>query len=161
MTTSANTVVVGCKLPAGIYMQGYVMETTQEPILGGGFRDVKIAVPKGPRVKINGNAAPQGSVPAGLVEGGYVLTHNVPKETADAWMAANKDSDMVRNKLIVVNARPESIVAQSRNNHSVLSGLERLNVAMKSEQGRTVPVDPRWPRSNNANLTAVATDDKK
>lgn len=161
MTTTSNVVTVGCKLPAGIYMQGYKMEKTQEPILGGGFRDVPIAVPHGPRVKINGNAAPQGSVPQGLTEGGYVLTHNVPKETADAWMAANKDSDMVRNKLIIVNEKPESVAAQSRNNHSVLSGLERLNVGSKSEQGRTVPADPRWPRSNNANLSAVATDDKK
>lgn len=160
MTVSTNTVVVGCKLPAGIYMQGYKMATTQEPVLGGGFRDVPIAVPFGPQVKINGNAAPQGSVPNGLVEGGYVLTHNVPKATADAWMEANKESPMVKNKLIIVHEKQESVVAQAKNNHAVLSGLERLNVAIRSEQGREVPSDPRWPRSNNVNVSAIRTDTK-
>jgi hypothetical protein len=141
-------------------MQGYKMATTQEPILGGGFRDVPIAVPVGPQVKINGNAAPQGSVPNGLVDGGYVLTHNVPAETAKAWMEANKDSPMVKNKLIIIHEKPESVIAQSKNNHAVLSGLERLNVATKSEQGREIPADPRWPRSNNVNVSAIRSDTK-
>jgi hypothetical protein len=160
MTTSGNTVVIACKLPAGIYMQGYVMQTTQEPILGGGFRDVPIAVPKGPRVKIKGNAAPQGSVPDGLVQGGYVLTHDVPAETAKAWFEANKDADMVRNKLVFYAEKVESATSQAKNNHAVLSGLERLNVGTKSEQGREVPADPRWPRSNNANVSAIRSDSK-
>ncbi|WP_267550368.1 hypothetical protein [Rhizobium rhizogenes] len=159
MTTSANTVIVACKLPAGIYMQGYEMRETQEqtPL---GFRAVKTAVPFGPKVKINGNAAAQGSVAPGLVEGGYVLTHNVPADTAKAWLEANKESDMVKNKLILVHEKQEALVSQSRNNHAILSGLERLDVGTVSKAGREVPADPRWPRSNNANVSAIKSDSR-
>lgn len=159
MTTSSNTVIVACKLPAGIYMQGYEMKEVQEqtPL---GFRPVQQAVPKGPQIKINGNGAPQGAIANGLVDGGYALTYNVPADTARAWMEANKHSDMVRNKLIFIADKAESAVAQSKNNHAIKSGLERLDVSTKSENGKEVPADPRWPRSNNANVSAIKSDSR-
>lgn len=158
--TSANVVTVACKIPAGIYMQGYKMEPSQEPVLGGGYRETKIAVPVGEKIKINGPAAPQGSVAPGLVDGGYVLTTNVDAETAKAWMEANKSSLMVKNKLIFISDKRESAEAQAKNNRSARSGLERLNVGTVSKEGREVPADPRWPRSNNVNVTAVKTADR-
>lgn len=159
MTASTDKLIVACKLPSGIFMQGYKMEEIQEQTPMG-FRPAKVAVPFGPKVKINGNAAPQGSVAPGLVDGGYVLTHNVPADTARAWMEANKDSDMVRNKLIFISDKPENAAAQSKNNHAVKSGLERLDVGTVSKNGREVPADPRWPRSTNANVSAIKSDDR-
>jgi hypothetical protein len=159
-TTASNTVIVGCKLPNGIFMQGYKMVDTEEP-MPLGTRTVKKAVPVGDRVKINGNGAPQGALAQGLVDGGYALTYNVPADTARAWMDANKDSDMVKNKLIFISDKPENAIAQSKNNHAAKSGLERLDVSTMSKNGQQVPADPRWPRSNNANVTNIKTDDKK
>ena len=158
-TTASNTVIVGCKLPAGIYMQGYKMVETEEP-MPLGSRTVKKAVPVGDRVKINGNGAPQGATASGLVEGGYALTYNVPADTARAWMEANKDSDLVKNKLIFIAEKAESAVAQSKNNHAAKSGLERLDVGTVSKNGQQVPADPRWPRSTNANVTAIKSDSR-
>lgn len=160
MSTSANTVTVACKIPAGIFMQGYTMEPHQEPILGGGYRETNIAVPKGPRVKINGPAAAQGAVSPHLGAGGYAMTHNVPADTAKAWMEANKDTSMVKNRLVFLSEKAEEVAAKAKNAHAARSGLERLDVSMKSENGKQVPSDPRWPRSNNANVTSIATDTK-
>jgi hypothetical protein len=159
MTTSANTVIVACKIPAGIFMQGYKLVDTEEP-MPLGSRTIKKAVPTGDRIKINGNGSAQGSVAPGLVDGGYALTYNVPAETARAWLEANKESDMVKNKLIFITEKAESAVAQSKNNHAVKSGLERLDVGTVSKQGREVPADPRWPRSTNANVTAIKSDSR-
>lgn len=159
--STANTVTVACKIPAGIFMQGYKMVPHQEPILGGGSRETEIAVPEGARVKINGPAAPQGAVSPHMGLGGYAMTHNVPADTAKAWLEANKDTPMVKNRLVFLAEKPEDVSAKARNAHASLSGLERLDVSTKSENGKQVPSDPRWPRSNNANITAVGTDTNK
>lgn len=157
--TAANTVTVACKLPAGIFMQAYQLTEIEETIPNGSRR-IKQAVPVGDRIKINGNAAPQGSVSPHVGAGGYAFTHNVPADTAKAWLEANKDSDMVKNRLIFIADKPETANDRAKNNHAVLSGLERLNVGTKSENGREVPADPRWPRSNNANVSAIRSDSK-
>lgn len=155
---STSTVTVGCKLPAGIFMQAHKMEEIQEPVLGGGTRTAKRAVPVGPKVRINGNAAPQGSVSPHAVDGGYALTYHVPSETAHEWMKANRDSAMVRNGLIFVHDKPESAKSQSAEMAETLSGLERLNVSHRRDRdGNMVPADPRWPRSRNPNVSDIVT----
>ncbi len=157
---TAQTVSVACKLPNGIYMQAYEMVTTQEPIMGGGYRDIQKAQPKGSAFKINGPNAPQGHVPQGYVDGGYVITNNVPKDIADAWFAANKDSMLVKNKIVFMSDKVENVTAQAKGLSSIKSGLERLDVTTKSENGREAPSDYRWPRSNNANVSGVKSDSK-
>lgn len=37
------SVTVGCKLPHGLTMRVFDMVETQEPVMGGGFRAVKVA----------------------------------------------------------------------------------------------------------------------
>lgn len=157
---STATCIVGCKLPNGIFMQASKEITTQEPIMGGGYRDITVHHPVGDRIKINGNSSHQGLVANGLVDGGYALTMNVPKDVADSWFAANKESPMVKNRLVFMADKQEDAVSKSKNAHAVKSGMERLDVTQKSENGREVPSDYRWPRSNNANVSAVKSDSK-
>lgn len=157
---TVQTVSIANKMPNGFFMQAYEMITTQEPVMGGGYRDIQKAQPKGAPIKINGPNAPQGHVPQGYIDGGYVITNNVPKDIADAWFAANRDSMLVKNKLVFMSEKPEAVTAQARGLSSVRSGLERLDVTTKSENGREVPSDYRWPRSNNPNVSAIKSDSK-
>lgn len=123
------TVTIACKLPHGLLLRNFKMEETQEPVMGGGFRSVKVARQVGDTVRINGNAHPQDKAPIQtIVQGtGYALTPGVDKEFWDAWLVANKDHMAVRNGLIFAHEKEASAVAEAREKKSVRSGLERLD----------------------------------
>jgi hypothetical protein len=151
--TSGDTVVVACKLPAGVILRVFRMED-RETILAAGSRVVeKIAVPFGQTVTIRGNAVD----PAQLMQGvfpehvfgqtGYALTHDVPREIWDLWYEQNKESDLVRNGLIFAHATERSARDQARDGAKLLSGLE--------------PIDPKDPGAKTAMRGAIQPGDRK
>lgn len=123
------TVTIACKLPSGLLLRVFKMEESQEPVMGGGFRSVKVARQVGETVRINGCAHPQDKAPLQpIVQGtGYALTPGVDKEFWDTWLAQNKDLMAVRNGLIFAHEKEASTVAEAREKKSVRSGLERLD----------------------------------
>jgi len=147
-TSAARTVTVGCKLPTGLILRNYAMEEYHEPVMGGGTRKAKRAVQVGEDVRLRGFAVPVlAPTPKGLeVEGGHALTHGVPIEFWKQWHAANKDSPLVKNGIVFAAPERESVVDFAREREKETSGLEPLDMTMKSEAGKEFPRDARVPR---------------
>ena len=142
-TTSKETVTVACKLPNGLKLRLFEMIEHDEPVMGGGYRTVKIARKVGETITLNGCAAPFG-VTKHLV-GGYALTLGVPADFMAAWMDQNKGSPLIESKQIVVHVKDTEGAA--REHAAVRSGLEPL-----SPKG-----DPRAPKGiTKSDATAEA-----
>lgn len=120
-------VTIACKLPHGLTMRIFDMAEASEPVMGGGSRTVKRAVELPARVTINGWSHPQNSAPHATMSGGYALTNGVDKDFWDKWLAQNKDSDIVVNKLIFAHEKEGSASAQAKEQAEIRSGLERIN----------------------------------
>jgi hypothetical protein len=105
------------------------MEKRAELVMGGGMREVDVAVHTGLSARING----PGRLDRGLVNhpiaGGYALTYNVDADLWASWLAANKDTDMVRNELIFAQEKLANASAQAKANEPRKTGLEPLNPA--------------------------------
>jgi hypothetical protein len=132
--TAARTVTVACKALGGVVL--YVCEpTTVREMSPTGDRAVTVYV-KGDPVRINGPEYPRGSTnelrKQGFraeppIEGGYALTHNVPKAFWDAWLEQNADTALVKSRMIFAFSEPASTKAAARENEARHSGLEPLN----------------------------------
>jgi hypothetical protein len=123
----AGTVTVACKLPHGLILRLFRMETRNEPVMGGGTREVQVATQVGEPVVIKGYAAPFGQVPSVPIEGGYALTPNVDADFWAAWVKQNEDHDAVRNRLIFANEKSESAQRKAKDQTKVRSGLEPID----------------------------------
>ena len=148
-----NSVVkVGCKMPNGIILRLDNMVETQEPMFGGGFRNVKTAQQVA-SVQLFGTAVPFGAERPCLIVGGYAITNNVSGEFMEKWLEQHKDSDLVRNKIIIVHDRDTDGLA--RENKSVRSNLEPLDP--NSKKGKDY-VDPRMPKQIKPGTEPVKED---
>lgn len=150
-TRSGDTVTVACKLPAGLIIRGMRPDVRMVPVLGGGHREEKYWKEDGRRVQILGNAKPQNGEYKTRVEGGYALTHGVPKDLWEQWLEANRDQPMVQNGLIMACGSIEDAAAYGRDNRKIRSGLERLNPAG----------DPRNPRPLMEHVAEITTGDNQ
>lgn len=151
--SAAEFVTVACKIPNGLILRLFKMIDTQEPMFGGGFRKVKVAQQVGETYEIKGPALPK-EARAIFAPGGYALTTNIPKAFFEEWLKQNHDHEAVVRKLIFAQADRDDAVAQAEEQAGIRSGLEPLNpeIHVKND-GRRVPVDPRWPRSKNGEAT--------
>lgn len=142
--TTGETVTVACKLPGGLILRMFEEFEYQEPSQTG-MRDVKGYKPKqdkqwtirGTYVASAGQAYNQANnAVAELLPGGYALTYGVPKEIWDNWYHYNRNTQMVKNK--VVWAMPSLPAATERarteDMRKVKSGLEPLNPARPAER---------------------------
>lgn len=119
-------VTVAAKLPHGLVMRIFEMVETQEPVMGGGFRAIKVARERPERVTLNGFAHAQNKAPNAPQIEGFAMTHSVDKDFWDAWLAQNNTSDIVKNGLIFAHEKTGNTEANAKNNKDVRSGLERL-----------------------------------
>jgi hypothetical protein len=158
---AADTVTIACKLPNGFFMTIHKLEKYSVPVLGGGTRDESRAVPLNDPIRIKGPAAPQGVSPRAPVIGGYALTSGVPKDVADKWFEENKSSAMVKNRVVFVAKTDDAARGIAKDQADLTSGMERLNPDMTTKAGKSVPKDPRWPRSSNPHVTMPATDTRQ
>jgi hypothetical protein len=135
-----DTVTVACKMPAGLLLRTFAETTTQEPVPGGGYRDVKVFVHTGEIVKINGYAAETGKSPkAMMTEEGYALTSGVSREFWETWVAQNQDLDALKNGLIFAHGALNSVYSQSRDHDKTRNGLE----PMDQKGDLRIPKSPR------------------
>jgi hypothetical protein len=134
---------VACKLPQGIKIRAYQERTEQQPVMGGGVREVTVWRPVGKYIRIKGPNVPLQF--RALVEtvGGYALTSGVPADVFEQFMEHNKDSDFVKNDMIYGHEQRGRVVAWAREREGLKTGFEALDVTMKSKEGRMVISDDR------------------
>jgi hypothetical protein len=120
-------VTVACKLPHGLILRVFGFDTRSEPVMGGGSKEVKVARQIGESVTLNGNAVPFGKAPEHPIIGGYALTHGVDKELFDKWLEQNRDSDLVRNRLIFAYESQDKAVDRAKEHAKARSGLEPID----------------------------------
>lgn len=142
---SGGKVTVACKLPHGLRLQSFRMEDFEQPVMGGGVKTGKIAVrdhEKG-EVVLNGNRVAVGATPHCDLAGGFALTHNVDAEFFEHWLKANHDNPAVKNGLIFACDDPHFAADQAKEQASIKSGAEPLDMR-KNDKGK--PRDLRVPR---------------
>lgn len=86
-----TTVVIGCKLPNGIFMQ-----VGEKSHVINGFNKSNVV-------------------------GGHGITEDVPKELWELWLRANKDRDLVKNGFIFAHEKErdtKSEAVEKKNNKS-------------------------------------------
>lgn len=146
----AGTVTVACKLPNGVILRGFNFEMRAEQVMGGGTRDVKVAVDGGQRVVINGMATAPNSQRLDMagaqvsIVSGFALTHGVDADLWENWLSMNKDSDMVRNGLIFAQGKPLDARSQAREHREQKSGMEPM-ARLDPRPDGSVERDPRMP----------------
>lgn len=91
------TVTVGCKLPHGLHLD---------------VADKRITL-----LGVNSSS----------VIGGHGITENVDKDLFDRWMALNKESAAVKNKLIFAHEKAGSTAAEAKEKVNNKSGFEGLD----------------------------------
>lgn len=150
-SSRSEHVVVGCKLPNGLILHCFVMETRREPLMGGGMREVHQARRLPETYTLNGNAMDvakmaQGDVPH-LIIGGYGVTRDIPREFWERWEEQNRDSDLVRGGFIFAVADEASARARAQDGAKLRSGLEPLDPA---SPGRSFPDVARVQKGTTA-----------
>lgn len=144
---AGGKVTVACKMPAGMILQLFRMEDRQEPVMGGGWRTVQFAVKHGEAIRVNGPSVPWGLIPRYRIVGGYALTEGIDEEFFEEWMKQNEKSDAVKNKIIFGWNDPAYAADNAKENRTVKSGLEPLDVEMITRNGRQMLKDDRIPKS--------------
>jgi hypothetical protein len=144
MVTKRNVVTVACKVPNGLLLRAFKMVPAREQTPTG-YRDIEKAEQVGNPVKINGPAVPFGQAPDYPIVGGYALTPNVGKEFFEEWLHQNEDHAAVRAKLIFAHGNLTVVSDRAKEQKDVLSGLEPLNPDRTTRNGKSVPIDPRFP----------------
>ncbi len=124
--SSSSFVSVACKVPNGIELQNYKMVDSAEPLTGGGQRMVKVAHKDGPPIRINGPSRYHGAAPTCQIVMGFAITPRVPADHWERWLAANKDSAIVKNGLIFANPDRDSLRDEAEDHRKQFSGLEPL-----------------------------------
>lgn len=142
-----TSVTVACKLPHGIVIRDFVESTEHEPVLGGGTRKVKVFRPVGRRIRIKGPTVPGPFIRRVEVVGGYAISEGIPADVFQRWIDWNKDSAMVRNQLIYGHENGDRVRDWAKDRDSLRSGMEPIDVRMKSDAGRMVYADERIARA--------------
>ena len=96
----ADTVTVGCKYPTGVLIQVGNMTHT-----------------------INGSNSSE-------IFGGHGITDDVPKELWDAWLAENKNHDLVTGGFIFAHEQRKEVKAEAKekaDNKTKAEGLDKPN----------------------------------
>jgi hypothetical protein len=130
MGTAGAKVTVASKLPFKLEMQCCSKRVVQQKHQGQAWRE-EVFFKSGPSHITNGIAYPSGTVPEGMppppqLATGFALTHDVDKDLFDAWMEENKDSAMVKNRLVFAFEKIDSVKDKAKNYRSLDSGLGPL-----------------------------------
>lgn len=143
----AGTVTVACKIPNGLRLRVFKETKVQEPVMGGGTKEVPRFDQDGPEVVVRGPAVAFGQT-LQFAASGYALT-TIDAEFWAKWREQNKEHDAVKNGLIFASAKSDEVRGIAREREAVRSGLEPL-------QQRD---DPRTPRKN-AHLSGIEVAEK-
>lgn len=123
-----NTVTVACKLMHGLTIRLFRWEDYQEQSQFGEVKQARRAVEiAGTRVTIKGvNSllSPEPRMPTSFA---YALTTGVPEDIWSAWLAENKDADVVKNGLIFAAGSEERARDQGREQEAIRTGQEPID----------------------------------
>lgn len=152
---AVRTVTVLLKHPNGLILNLYDMVDDTSPrgpaAMSGPLKIARKRMGPGTEVRLNGCAEGRGSDPRPnhLIVGGYGVTPNVSKDFWDKWYEDNKDSDLVRNKIIWAMDNHNDATSWAKEHEGVKSGFE--------------PLDPNnLPRNlNTRNLKLGSADENK
>lgn len=156
---SARTVVVASKLPMTIELQLCRPETKA---VSGRFGTEKetVHVKHGKAWWIRGTSRPNGTLPKGyrlpdVVDGGAALTPNVDADFFEQWLEQNRDTEIVRNRMIFAHASRDHVEGMAADHAAELSGLDAIN---PEQDAKGQMLDPRVPRPIDANVGPVKTE---
>ena len=137
-----ETVTVACKWPMGLILHLERKEDFYEPLMGGGLRKTEryVKIPES-EVLIKGcavdiTALRSGILPEFAMVGGYALTPNVSKRFWDQWYDQNRDTPLVKNKVIFAAASDNEARVEAKDYASILSGLEPINPQSPASKSR-------------------------
>ena len=124
------TVTVASKLPMKLELQCCSKRTLQRRAQGVVWQEVEY-YKSGPAVVIEGTSYPVGTPPPNMpprprMESGYALTFGVSKDLWDQWLLENKDSAVVKNKLVFAYEKADSVKGQAKDGKDLDSGLGPL-----------------------------------
>jgi hypothetical protein len=119
-------------MPNGLRLFLYREEEYDEPVFGGGFKRLKRFLPmpetellvRGPGRTISMMAPDQIDQ---FAPGGYGLTPGVPRDWWESWLKWNKDSMLVKNRIIFSADDGPRAAAQAREQREVQSGLQPVD----------------------------------
>ena len=125
---AGETVVVALKHPGGLILH-YFQKQVQQEATRDGFRNVEVSVRVGEPFTLRGNAATAELERQALIpdQGGYALTHGVPKALWDQWYSHNKSSPLVTENLIAGFPNEFEALAWAKLHGTIRSGLERID----------------------------------
>ena len=141
---SNATVAVASKMPFDFTLKLYDFVEKAEPVMGGGVRRYKAAVPRASAQTflVQGNSWPQNKGPHQQIVAGFAITHGVPKEFWEEWLEQNADADYVKNGLLFAHQEVASTLAEAREKEDEKTNLERLDPA-KLPKGLATSDDTR------------------
>lgn len=149
----STTVTVACKFPCGVVLQLDYETPFYEETRDGRIKRIRYDK-RGPTYTVRGPAEPNGQTPKGyrrpITEGGFALTHNIPRDFWDEWFRQNKDTKLVTSGLIFACPKPDDTHGLARDGEHLRSGLEPIN-----PDG-----DPRKPKSLNPMVGSVETAER-
>lgn len=141
--TSSGVVTVACKLPHGFIIRDMAETINHEPVLGGGQRKFRVFRPVGQKIRIKGPVVPNIYIRLIEVVGGYAITDGVDGAVFARWWDANADSAFITNKLVYGHEDGARVRAWAKDHAHIKSGMEPLDVTMRSKEGKMVFGDPR------------------
>jgi hypothetical protein len=149
---SATTVTIASKLPMGLVLR--VQETFFRRVAGPrGFVTEQAARDVGPTFVIRGVAHPPNQMPQAVMAGGYALTPGIPIAFWQRWVEQNRDSAVVRNRMVFAHGTDTGGMA--REHRDLRSGLEPLHRDSSGELD-----DPRVLQPINPLIGAVETSER-
>ncbi len=123
--TGTAVVSVYCRWNPGLILRvGQMVKRTEQT--AHGFRDFE-QWQQTKQFRVYGPAHPWGGVAKAPVIGGYAITEGVPKELWDEWYDKNKDSDMVRNRIVFASEQQSYGNGQAHEQRSAPTGIEPLS----------------------------------
>jgi len=132
-TRARGQVTVACRLPQGLQLRLFRMvdKPEQSPL---GLRTVKQAEQYGEPVRIRGYYADlmpayAANMPIPAAPGGYALTPGIDAEFWAQWLEQNRETDLVKNRIVYAHDTTDAVMGEMRDNKDVRSGLEPLDPA--------------------------------
>lgn len=152
---SRDTVLVACNIPNGLEMRCWLPNKVQQPVLGGGVKEVveyNASDPDFPPLKLNGPAVPWGQRPGYDIKAGYALTV-VPKRYWERWSSQNPS--FIKSRSVFAADDRDSAVGQAKDYRDVRSGLQplrrkkdprvklktRKEIVVSEDDGSEIPAD--------------------
>jgi hypothetical protein len=159
---STRTVIVACLIPNGLVLQlQRPMEKFEDT--RDGPRPRSYNVKYGEQRAVRGPARPVGTLPKDFdkwrppvqIEGGYALTHGIPRDFWEQWLEQNAKAEYVVNDMISGHATIEDAVAWAREREALRSGHEPIST---DEDARGRLTDRRLPKPIGNSVAGIGTE---